>query len=89
MCNLPEVRIPAASYKLLINNMNKERYNLRAMNKELKALSLHIIKLDVLEDYLFNIIKFDTPSTTRHRFGSVFKERDGKFFFKLNMQLRL
>ena len=52
-------------------------------------VAFHIIKLDVLEDYLFNIIKFDTPSTTRHRFGSVFKERDGKFFFKLNMQLRL
>ena len=51
-------------------------------------VAFHIIKLDVLENYLFNIIKFDTPSTTRHRFGSVFKERDGKFFFKLNMQLR-
>jgi len=51
-------------------------------------VALHILKLDVLEDYLFNTIKFDTPSTTRHRFGSVYKERNGNFFFKLNMQLR-
>ena len=47
----------------------------------------YIIKKDLLEDCLFNIIKFDTPSTTRHRFASVYKERDGKFYFKLNLQL--
>lgn len=51
-------------------------------------VAFHITKKDLLEDYLFNIIKFDTPSTTRHRFASVYKERDGKFYFKLNLQLR-
>ena len=50
-------------------------------------VAFHITKKDLLEDYLFNIIKFDTPSTTRHRFASVYKERDGKFYFKLNLQL--
>ncbi|MGL4721757.1 MAG: HpaII family restriction endonuclease [Desulfovibrionaceae bacterium] len=51
-------------------------------------VAFHITKKDILEDYLFDIIKFDTPSTTRHRFASVYKERDGKFYFKLNLQLR-
>ena len=51
-------------------------------------VAFHIMRLDVLEDYLFSVIKFDTPSLSRHRFGSVFKERDGRFFFKLNMLLR-
>lgn len=51
-------------------------------------VAFHIVKLDVLESYLLNNIKFDTPSTTRHRFASVYKERDGKFYFKLNLQLR-
>jgi len=51
-------------------------------------VAFHIVKLDVLENYLLKTIKFDTPSTTRHRFASVYKERDGKFYFKLNLQLR-
>ena len=48
----------------------------------------HIIDLSALEDYLFENIKFDTPSTTRHRFGKIFKEIDGSLYFKLNLQLR-
>lgn len=51
-------------------------------------VAFHIVKLDVLENYLLRTIEFDTPSTTRHRFASVYKERDGKFYFKLNLQLR-
>lgn len=51
-------------------------------------VAFHIAKLDVLENYLLKTIKFDTPSTTRHRFASVYKERDEKFYFKLNLQLR-
>ncbi len=51
-------------------------------------VAFHIIQLSVLEDFLFNEVKFDTPSTTRHRFASVYKERNGKYYFKLNLQLR-
>lgn len=51
-------------------------------------LAYHIIKLDVLKDYLFEHIKFDTPSTTRHMFGNLYQEKDGNLYFKLNMQLR-
>ena len=48
----------------------------------------HITKLPILENFLFKNIKFDTPSSTRHRFGSIYKERNGKFYIKLSIQLR-
>ena len=47
----------------------------------------HITDLETLENYLFENIRFDTPSTTRHRYGSIFTE-NGELFFKLNLQLR-
>ena len=52
------------------------------------CLGFHIIELDFLKDYLFNNIKLDTPSSTRHRFGKVYIEKNGDLFFKLNLQLR-
>lgn len=51
-------------------------------------VAFHIIEQEALEDYLFENIKFDTPSTTRHRYGSLILENDKKMYFKLNMQLR-
>jgi len=51
-------------------------------------VGFHIVDIGSLEDYLFENIKFDTPSTSRHRFGSLFAETNGKVFFKLNLQLR-
>lgn len=53
-----------------------------------EQVGFHIIELSTLEDYLFENIKFDTPSTTRHRYGSLIAENDGKIYFKLNLQLR-
>jgi len=53
-----------------------------------EQVGFHIIDKASLENYLFETIKFDTPSTTRHRFGSLISEHDGKIYFKLNMQLR-
>lgn len=50
-------------------------------------VGFHIIELSTLEDYLFENIKFDTPSTSRHRYGSLIKENNG-MYFKLNLQLR-
>ena len=47
----------------------------------------HITDLETLENYLFENIRIDTPSTTRHRYGSIFTE-NGELFFKLNLQLR-
>lgn len=50
-------------------------------------VAYHITDLETLEDYLFEHIRFDTPSTTRHRYGSLIAE-NGKLYFKLNLQLR-
>ena len=58
------------------------------IKKDGSHVVFHIIKLDFLENFLFQNIIFDTPSSTRHRFGSVYKELDGKYYFKLNIQLR-
>jgi len=53
-----------------------------------EQVAFHLIELSILEDYLFENIKFDTPSTTRHRYGSLIIEKNGKIYFKLNLQLR-
>ncbi|MDQ6976017.1 MAG: HpaII family restriction endonuclease [Mariprofundaceae bacterium] len=53
-----------------------------------EQVGFHIIDKKSLENYLFENIKFDTPSTSRHRFGNLILENDGKIYFKLNMQLR-
>ena len=52
------------------------------------CVGFHITELDNLKNYLFENIKLDTPSTTRHRFGKLYIEKDGKLYFKLNLQLR-
>jgi len=48
----------------------------------------HVIKENILKDYLFNHTKLDTPSSTRHRFGSLYQE-NGKVLIKLNLQIRM
>ncbi|HEA3279073.1 TPA: HpaII family restriction endonuclease [Pasteurella multocida] len=50
-------------------------------------LAYHITDLESLENYLYENIRFDTPSTTRHRYGSLILE-NGELYFKLNLQLR-
>lgn len=52
------------------------------------CVAFHIIDLETLKNYLYKNIKLDTPSTTRHRYGSLYQEKDNKLYFKLNLQLR-
>jgi len=58
------------------------------MKKSGDFLCFHIIDMKNLKEYLFQNIKLDTPSTTRHRFGKLYIEKNGKLYFKLNLQLR-
>lgn len=58
------------------------------VNNNGEQVAFHITDLASLETYLFQNIKFDTPSSTRHRFGQVILENDGGLYFKLNLQLR-
>ncbi|MCU0323486.1 MAG: HpaII family restriction endonuclease [Chitinophagaceae bacterium] len=51
-------------------------------------VAFHIVELESLKSYLYQKIKLDTPSTTRHRFGKLILEKDNKLYFKLNLQLR-
>lgn len=52
------------------------------------CLGFHIIEIDTLKNYLFEHIKLETPSSTRHRFGKLYLEKNGDLYFKLNFQLR-
>lgn len=47
----------------------------------------HLYNDDEFKDYLFGNTKLDTPSTSRHGFGTAYIE-DGEIYLKLNMQIR-
>jgi type II restriction enzyme len=51
------------------------------------VLCYHIYNRNQFEDYLFANTKLDTASSTRHDFGKLYQE-NGKFYFKLNLQIR-
>lgn len=51
------------------------------------VICYHFFDRNDLEEYLFNNTKFDTPSTTRHEFGEVYRVMDS-YFIKLNLQIR-
>jgi type II restriction enzyme len=52
-----------------------------------EILCYHIYNRNEFQEYLFANTKFETPSSTRHGFGTVYKE-DGEDYFKLNLQIR-
>lgn len=52
-----------------------------------EVVCYHFYDRNDLEDYLFYNTCFDTPSTSRHQFGTIYEE-DGKLWLKLNMQIR-
>lgn len=58
------------------------------MKNDGDCVGFHIVEMENLKNYLFENIKLDTPSTTRHRFGQLYSEKNGELFFKLNLQLR-
>ena len=52
-----------------------------------EVLSYHLHDRDSFENYLINNTKFDTPSSTKHKFGKIYIE-DGRKFINLNLQIR-
>ena len=58
------------------------------MKKVGDMVGFHIVDAKSLKDYLFNNMKMETGSSTKHRFGKLYKEKDGNLYFKLNFQLR-
>lgn len=47
----------------------------------------HIYNINQFEDYLFNNTKLETASSSRHDFGTIYKQ-GGKNLVKLNIQIR-
>ncbi|MBR1958363.1 MAG: HpaII family restriction endonuclease, partial [Tidjanibacter sp.] len=50
-------------------------------------ICFHIYDRNLLEDYLFQNTKFDTPDMKRYEMGQVYK-KNGKFYFNLVLQIR-
>ena len=57
------------------------------VKKDGDILAYHLYNRNEFEDYLFYNTKLDTASSTRHKFGEIFK-KNGKYFIKLNLQIR-
>ena len=52
-----------------------------------EVLCYHLFNRNEFENYLVKNTKFETASTSRHQFGSIYKEND-KYYLKLNLQVR-
>lgn len=52
-----------------------------------EVLCYHLFNRNEFEIYLINNTKFETASTSRHSFGSIYNE-NGKYYLKLNLQVR-
>lgn len=51
-------------------------------------LCYHLYNDDDFKDYLFNNTKFDTPSSTRHQFGTIYFDDNSQPMINLNLQVR-
>lgn len=47
----------------------------------------HLYNAEAFRNYLFNNTRMESPSATRHRYGTVY-EKNGEQFIKLNLQIR-
>lgn len=52
-----------------------------------EVLCYHLFNHNEFENYLLQNTKFETASTSRHQFGSIYKENDN-YYIKLNLQIR-
>lgn len=52
-----------------------------------EILCYHLYNHNKFQEYLFKNTRFDTPSTSRYEFGSIYKENI-KNYIKLNLQVR-
>lgn len=52
-----------------------------------EVICYHIYNRNEFEDYLYYNTKFETASSTRHNFGTIY-ENNGEYFFNLNLQIR-
>ncbi|MBQ7702266.1 MAG: HpaII family restriction endonuclease [Candidatus Methanomethylophilaceae archaeon] len=53
-----------------------------------EVLCYHVYNRNDFEDYLFKNTRLETPSTSRYDFSEIYRGIDGKYFLKLNLQIR-
>ena len=71
-----------ATYKNLL-----DYYVAPERSRSYRDLCYHLFNRNEFENYLVKNTKFETASTSRHQFGSIYKE-NGKYYLKLNLQIR-
>ena len=52
-----------------------------------EVLCYHLYNRNEFENYLLNNTKFETASTSRHKFGTIYQDK-GDYYLKLNLQVR-
>jgi len=52
-----------------------------------EVLCYHLYNRNEFQDYLIKKTKLETPSSSRHKFGSIYSDNSDQFF-KLNLQIR-
>jgi type II restriction enzyme len=52
------------------------------------VICYHFYDRNLFEEYLFNNTRLESPSSSRYNFAELYDEKDGNFYFKLNLQVR-
>ncbi|WP_457562742.1 HpaII family restriction endonuclease [Caminibacter pacificus] len=52
-----------------------------------EVLCYHIYNHNAFQEYLFKNTKFDSPSSSKHEYGSIYED-NGEFYINLNLQIR-
>ena len=52
-----------------------------------EVLAYHLYNRDRFKQYLYENVKLERPSTTRHNYAKIY-EKDGKMYINLNLQIR-
>ena len=52
-----------------------------------EVLAYHLYNRDRFKQYLYENVKLERPSTTRHNYAKIYEE-DGKMYINLNLQIR-
>ena len=70
------------------NGVNEVNGGILLVTKKGEIYLLDLIYFkDIVDRYLIDNIKFDSPSSTRYKMFEIYKE-DDRYFFKLNLQIR-
>lgn len=57
------------------------------VREDSEVLCYHLFNRNEFENYLISNTKFETASTSRHDFGYIYED-NGRYFLKLNLQIR-